>query len=385
MDTKKLKQLIEHGQSYWLDNLSRDLIRSGELKMRVQEEGLRGVTSNPKTFSDAIAKSDAYDSDIRRLADGGEATESIYDSLMIEDIISACDVLRPVFDESGGTDGFVSLEVDPRLARHTEATLKEARRLSEAVLRPNCMIKIPGTEEGLLAIEEALFEGINVNITLLFTLGRYKQVVTAHQRAMDRRRQAGERLDAVASVASFFLSRIDTLADELIDHRHTEDSPNQLAYGCRGELGLALARLVYRQFEESYRDSPSWQSLAASGGKVQRPLWASTGAKDPAYKSTKYVDPLIAPDTVTTMPEATIEAFAKEGTVAPESIKQSKKEPTDVLDDLVSVGIDLGYVGRRLEDEGIQKFIDPYEAAIEAIKGQMTSMNHAGSIDPSGR
>lgn len=160
MDTKKLKQLLEQGQSYWLDNLSRDIIRSGELKKRVQEEGLRGVTSNPKTFSDAISKSDAYDSDIRRLADGGEEVESIYDSLMIEDIISACDVLRPVFDESGGTDGFVSLEVDPRLARHAEVTLREARRLHGAVSRPNCMIKIPGTEEGLLAIEEALFEGI---------------------------------------------------------------------------------------------------------------------------------------------------------------------------------------------------------------------------------
>jgi len=373
MDAKKLKQLLAYGQSYWLDNLSRDIIRSGELNKRVKEQGLRGVTSNPKTFSDAIAGSDAYDSDIRRLADSGETLESIYDALMVEDIVNACDVLRPVYDASGGADGFVSLEVDPRLARHSEPTLQAARRLNEAVSRPNCMIKIPGTEEGLLAIEEALFEGINVNITLLFTLGRYKQVVTVHQRAMDRRRQAGKPLAPVASVASFFLSRIDTLVDELIDHRDTEGARNQLAHSCRGELAVALARLVYRQFGESYNDSPAWQSLAANGAKPQRPLWASTGTKNPAYKSTKYVDSLIAPDTVSTMPEATTEAFAKEGTVQANSISEAGREPTEILETLTEVGIDLGYVGRRLEDEGIQKFIDPYEAAIETIEEQVNS------------
>jgi len=332
------------------------------------------VTSNPKTFSDAISGSDAYDRDIRRRSGQGEDVESIYEALMVEDIRKACDVLHPIFEKSGGTDGFVSLEVDPRLARHPELTLQEARRLSEAVSRPNCMIKIPGTEEGLPAIEEALFEGINVNITLLFSLGRYKQVVAVHQRAMDRRRKAGQHLEPVASVASFFLSRIDGLVDELIDHRHVRHAPNQLAYQCRGELAVALARLVYREFEKSYRDSPVWQSLAAEGATVQRPLWASTGAKDPAYKATKYVDPLIAQDTVSTMPEATAEAFASEGIVQANSISQATKEPSEIVDDLYRSGIDLAYVGQRLEDEGIQKFIDPYEAAIESIEEQVDSM-----------
>lgn len=373
MDAKKLKQLIQHGQSYWLDNLSRDIIRSGELKKRVKEQGQRGVTSNPKTFSDAVSGSDAYDSDIRRLAGDGVSTESIYDALMIEDIQNACDVLRPVFDQSGGTDGFVSLEVDPRLARHSEPTLNEVRRLNEAVSRPNCMIKIPGTEEGLPAIEEALFEGINVNITLLFTLGRYRQVVAAHQRAMDRRQQADESLASVASVASLFLSRIDVLVDQLIDHRHVAGNPNQLARACRGELAVAVARLVYREFAASYHNSTVWQSLAANGAKAQRPLWASTGVKDPAYKPTKYVDPLIAPDTVTTVPESTAEAFAKEGTVQANSISKASREPTEILDDLARVGIDLGYAGQRLEDEGIQKFIDPYEAAIESIEEKINT------------
>ena len=373
MNANKLRQLIQHGQSYWLDNLSRDIIDSGELKKRVEEQGLRGVTSNPKTFSGAVSESDAYDSDIRRLAGVGVPTEMIYDTLMIEDIKRACDVLRPVFDNSGGTDGFVSLEVDPRLARHREPTLEEARRLSEAVSRPNCMIKIPGTEEGLPAIEEALFEGINVNITLLFTLDRYRQVVAAHQRAVDRRKQAGESLESVASVASFFLSRIDVLVDELIDHLHTDKAPNQLAERCRGELAVALARLVYREFEASYQKSPAWQSFAADGAKVQRPLWASTGVKDPAYKPTKYIDSLIAPDTVTTMPESTIEAFAGEGTVRANSIDGGTRDPAEILDELARVGIDFAYVGKRLEDEGIQKFIGPYEAAIKSIEDQVNS------------
>lgn len=373
METKNLKQLLDCGQSYWLDNLSREMIETGELEHRVQEQGLRGVTSNPKTFADAVQSSDRYDSDIRRLSGEGQDVETIYDHLMVDDIIKACDQLRPVYDSSGGKDGFVSLEVDPRLARHTEATLVAARRLHGAVDRPNCMIKIPGTEEGLPAIETALAEGIHVNITLLFSLGRYKQVVTAHQRAIDRRRKAADSLQPVASVASFFLSRIDVLVDELLGHRHTAASPNDLAGRCKGQLAVALAAMVYDQFTRSYLESTGWQALAADGAMAQRPLWASTGTKDPDEKSTKYIDPLIARETVTTMPEKTVKAFAEEGTVKEDSILHRDRSPEKIVEDLSKLGIDLDYVSRRLEDEGIQKFIDPYEQAVASISEKIES------------
>ncbi|HKK18168.1 MAG TPA: transaldolase [Opitutales bacterium] len=371
MDSTKLKQLLDCGQSYWLDNLTRDMIENGELKKRVEDEGLRGITSNPKTFGDSIRESDRYDADIKRLAGEGEDVETVYEALMVEDIQNACDILRPVYDESDGRDGFVSLEVDPRLARHTEATIEAARRLFQSVDRPNCMIKIPGTEEGLAAIETALFEGINVNITLLFSQGRYKEVVAAHQRALDRRRQAGKPVESVASVASFFLSRIDVLVDELIGHRHTKAAPNDLLAGRRGQLAIALARIVYREFEKDYKDSSAWQGLAADGAQPQRPLWASTGTKNPDDKPTKYIDPLIAPQTVSTMPEKTIEAFAESGTVAENAISESDTPSAQVIEDFAGGGIDLEYVSQRLEDEGIQKFIDPYEEAVESIREQI--------------
>lgn len=373
MDTKNLKQLLECGQSYWLDNLSREMIETGELETRVKEQGLRGITSNPKTFADSVQSSDRYDSDIRRLSGEGKDVEAIYEHLMVDDIIRACDLLRPVYDESEGKDGFVSLEVDPRLARHTEATVAAARRLYEAVDRPNCMIKIPGTEEGLPAIETALAEGINVNITLLFSLGRYKQVVTAHQRALDRRRKTGDSAKPVASVASFFLSRIDVLVDELLGHRHTPASPNELAGRCKGQLAVALARQVYEQFTRSYLESSSWQALAADGALAQRPLWASTSTKAPGEKATKYIDPLIAKETVTTMPEKTVKAFAEEGTVEEDSILHQDGSPEKIVEELSKLGIDIDYVSQRLEDEGIQKFVDPFEEAIASIGEQIES------------
>lgn len=363
---KNTAALIEHGQSYWLDDLSREMLDSGELKKRVEEEGLRGVTSNPKTFADSVKGTDKYDGDIRRMRDEGKNTEAIYESLMVEDVSRACDALKSVYVKSDGADGFVSIEVDPRLARQTEPTIQAARRLWSAVDRPNCMIKIPGTEEGIPAIETVLAEGIHVNITLLFSLGRYKQVVAAHQRALERRRQAGDALEKVASVASFFLSRIDVLVDELLDHRTLPGADESMARRLRGKMAICCAQQVYREFE-AFLDSTSWQSLQADGARIQRPLWASTGTKDPAYSETRYIDALIAKHTVNTMPAKTIRAFNESGSLKAQAIEENADQAEDIIQRIQKLGIDPEYVSQRLEDEGIQKFIDPFEAAMDRV------------------
>jgi len=362
-----LNQLIEHGQSYWLDDLTRSMLDNGELERRVKEEGLRGITSNPKTFSDSLLENEAYRTDIRRMASEGFDDEGIHEAMMVDDVTHACDVLRPVYDESDGIDGFVSIEVDPRLARQTEPTIQAARRIFAAVDRPNCFIKIPGTEEGLPAIETCLADGINVNITLLFCLGRYKQVVAAYQRALDARRKSGQPPGEVASVASFFLSRIDVLVDELLSHRISPRSDESNLSRLRGQTAVAMARQVYAEFGKSF-DGSAWNSLAADGARVQRPLWASTSTKTPDLPDTYYVDSLVAADTVNTLPAKTIDAFRDHGTAKADAIRALAGTPEALLNDLAAAGIELGYVSQRLEDEGIQKFIDPYEEAIAHIR-----------------
>lgn len=363
----KTAKLLDHGQSYWLDDLSREMLDSGELEQRVKNDGLRGITSNPKTFADSIQGSDAYSSDISFLRKEGKTTEAIYESLMVDDVVRACDLLKDVYDESGGDDGFVSIEVDPRLARHTEATIQAARRLWSAVDRPNCMIKIPGTEEGIPAIETALAEGINVNITLLFSRGRYKQVIAAYQRAMDQRRKAGKSLDDLASVASFFLSRIDALVDELLEHRALPSAEKNLARQLEGRMAVASAKQVYREFQ-SFVEGPTWQSLQADGAALQRPLWASTSTKNPNYSKTLYVDTLIAKHTVNTMPAKTVQAFNESGTLEPQTILENVDTVDDDVSRISAIGIDLDYVSQRLEDEGIQKFIDPFKEGLKQVE-----------------
>jgi len=366
-----LLQLQDLGQSYWLDNLSRQMLDSGSLARRIEQAGLRGVTSNPATFSAAISNSGDYDADIWRLFSDGLDGEEIFTELMVRDVRRACQLFTEVYETSGGADGYVSIEVDPRLARHSEATLEAARDLSRRVDQPNCLIKIPGTPEGLPAIEQALAEGIKVNITLLFSVERYHAVARAYQRAMQRRVDAGESIAEMHSVASFFLSRIDVLADELLSHRllpgsGSTDSP--LA-GMFGMTALYEARRAYAAFEELFQD-PDWLRLEQNNGsKVQRLLWASTGSKNPAYSSTLYVDHLIADRTVNTMPEATIEAFNQEGKPHPESIRRfDLHQANRHREQLIQLGIDPGRLAQRLEDEGIQKFIDPFGSAVEAIR-----------------
>ncbi len=361
-----LQQLIEHGQSYWLDNLSRAMIRDGELERRVAREGLRGVTSNPSIFDKAISKGEEYDEQIRDLVEQERSISEIYDALTVADVRDACDVLRRVYDESDGDDGFVSLEVSPYLAHDAEASLAEARRLFAAVDRPNLFIKIPGTPAAVPAIEEALFLGINVNITLLFSIESYEAVARAYVRALERRVAAGKPLAAVASVASFFLSRIDVLVDELLGHRiraevRSAPHPELLL----GKAAVANAKLAYQSFRRIFAGD-RWTALQSKGARVQRVLWASTSTKDPLYGDVRYVEPLIGADTVNTMPAATIAAFADHGVVA-DTLEEGIEESRRVVDDLRSVGIDLERVTWQLLNEGVQKFIDPYDDLMSTL------------------
>jgi len=366
--TNPLLQLMQYGQSYWLDDLTRGMITSGELQQRVTEQGLRGITSNPSTFHKAISDSQDYDTQIERLVHDGDDAAQIYEHLAVADIQEACDILQPVYTDSDGTDGFVSLEVSPHLAHDAEATMHEVRRLSKAVDRPNVLIKIPGTPAGIPAIEEMLYEGINVNITLLFAIKDYEAVAQAYIRALERRMAEHLPLRNVASVASFFLSRIDVLVDELLSHRlpaagSKSDGPR--ADQLMGQTAVANAKLAYQSFKRIFAGD-RWQALTAEGARVQRPLWASTSTKNPAYRDVCYIEPLIGPHTVTTMPADTIAAFADHGVVEP-TVEANLDQAHQILRDLEDVGINLDYVTQRLQDEGVQKFIDPYDALMDAL------------------
>ena len=362
-----LRELIEHGQSYWLDNLTRDMMRDGSLERRVRDEGLRGLTSNPAIFHKGITTGDDYERQIVALTLEGRTAIQIYEELVVSDIREACDILRPVYDESGGVDGYASLEVNPYLVHDTEGSLEEARRLWNAVERPNLFIKIPGSAAGVPAIEQLLVEGINVNVTLLFSLHAYESVVQAHVTALERRLLQGLPVDKVHSVASFFLSRIDVLVDELLGQRVVPGREGEtLAQHLFGEAAVASARLAYQQYLEVFGEE-RWKAVSAAGGHAQRLLWASTSTKNPLYDEIRYVEPLIGRDTVNTMPEATIEAFARRGQIAPDSIEQDVEGAKHVMDSLRSVGIDIDRVTQQLLDEGAQKFLDPFDALIGTL------------------
>lgn len=364
-----LLKLIEYGQSYWIDNLTRKMIKTGELERRVKEEGLRGVTSNPSIFNNAISKSTDYDDQIGRLVQEGKSIHEIYEALVVKDVQDACDILRPVYEQSGGMDGFVSLEVSPYLGHDADGTKEEARRLSGAVNRPNCFIKIPGTRAGIPVIEEMLYEGININVTLLFSIRSYEAVANAYIRALERRVEEKQPIDNIASVASFFLSRIDVLVDQLLGHRII---PWKTRWGdvwpeaLLGKAGIASAKLAYQSFKRIF-SGEGWQKLAENGARLQRPLWASTSTKDPLYSDVRYVEPLIGPHTVNTMPGETIAAFADHGKLAENSIEQGLAEARRVFSDLEKVGIDIDFVTTQLVNEGIQKFIDPYNALMTTL------------------
>lgn len=366
---KSLLKLIDCGQSYWLDNLTRKKITSGELKKRVTEEGLRGITSNPAIFNKAISESTDYDLDIEKFAKKGYSPEEIYEHLVIKDIQDACDILRPVFDQTHGLDGYLSLEVSPHIAHHTEKTKSQVRDYFQRTKRPNCFIKIPGTEEGIPAIEEMLYEGININITLLFSVKMYEKVAQAYINALERRVKDNKPIDSIASVASFFLSRIDILVDQLLAHRilDPKDPTSQLAKKLLGTIAIANAKMAYQSFKKNFQGN-RWEKLLKKGARIQRPLWASTSTKNPEYNDVMYVEPLIGKDTVNTLPDETIKAFGDHGKVQCGTVEQDIEKAQQDLQNLKKVGIDLDFVTGQLVNEGIQKFIDPYDALMQSIE-----------------
>ncbi len=364
-----LRQLSQYGQAYWIDNLTRRMIKNGELKTRVTEYGLRGVTSNPAIFHKAIAGSNDYDAQIQHLVREGLAIQEIYEQLIVTDIQDACDILRSVYDETDGIDGYVSLEVSPYLAHDTQGTMQEVRRLWQAVERPNLFIKIPGTSRGAPAIEEMLYEGININITLLFSVRAYEAVAHAYIRAIERRVAERQPVHQVASVASFFLSRIDVLIDQLLGHRMQPATPHgqmPRAEQLLGKVAIANAKLAYQSFKKIF-SGPQWEALAAQGARVQRPLWASTSTKDPLYHDVRYVEPLIGPCTVNTMPYETIDAFADHGIVEAATLEGDLDEAQRVFSDLQRVGVEFDCVAWQLENEGVQKFIDPFDQLMKTL------------------
>jgi len=362
----------QYGQSIWYDNISREMIQSGELKKLLDEFGVVGMTSNPTIFEKAIGHGTAYDSAIRTMVD--RDAELIFDSLAIEDIQHAADLLRPVFERTHGVDGYISLEVPPLLASETEKTIVEAKRLFEAVGRPNVMIKIPGTPAGLPAIEETLFAGINVNVTLLFAVENHIEVMERYIRALERRVEAGLPIDHIASVASFFLSRIDVLVDKQLENNiraaQGRDIDRVTANSeLLGKAAIANAKVAYKRFKELFYGE-RFAKLRAAGGHVQRPLWASTGTKNPAYPDTLYVDSLIGADTVNTVPPATLVAFKDHGTAAP-TLDKNLDDAQVTLDKLAEVGVDMKMITQQLQEDGVELFLESFRKLIEGVQGKV--------------
>lgn len=362
MSTSRLGQLREFGQSFWYDNIRRGLLVDGTIQRMIDEDGLRGMTSNPAIFQKAIADSGDYDDAIREMAEAGKTALEIYETLAVEDIQAAADLLRPVYDQSAGADGFISLEVSPKLADDTAATIAEAKRLASAVDRANLLIKVPGTAAGLPAITELLASGINVNVTLIFSVGQYARVAEAFIAGLERRAEAGRPLDRTASVASVFISRVDTLVDRLLDD--TDDA--ERASLLKGRSAVAMAKLCYQCFKSAFDGEP-FASLRAKGARVQPCLWASTSAKDPALPDTCYVDPLIGPDTINTMPQVTVDAFGDHGQAAV-TIEEDVDQAEAAFRSLAKLGIDMEDVGRKLQDEGVTKFVEPFESLLASIE-----------------
>jgi transketolase len=363
-----LARLHDHGQSFWLDSLSRQILEDGTLATRVREQELSGITSNPAIFAKAMADSSLYDPRIRDALEDGGGAEEVYIALAIEDVRDACDLLLPTYHQSNGVDGFVSLEVSPHLAYDPVATLRQARSLWDAVERPNLLVKVPGTRPGLHATEILLYDGININITLLFGLDRYRETLQSYVRAMEKRLQAGRDLQSVASVASFFLSRIDVAVDRELrqrTHPRVEERIRHEADSSLGTAATANAKLAYATFREILA-SERWKFLEGQGARPQRLVWASTGTKDPDYSDVRYVEPLIGPQTVSTMSEPTADSFEDHGRVD-ETLTKGGAEAEDVMDRLVRLGIDLDAIAENLVSEGVQKFIDPYDALLARL------------------
>jgi transaldolase len=361
MAKSPLHELSEHGQSVWIDFLSRDMLRSGELERMMREDAVVGVTSNPTIFQKAISAGDAYDDQLREVLREERDAKEIFIRLASKDVGDALDLLRRVWDEGGGRDGYVSIEVDPNLAYDTEATLAEAKRLHQLIDRPNLFVKIPATKEGLPAIEEMISRGRSINVTLTFSLGRYAEVAEAYVRGLERLVDAGGDPGTVASVASFFVSRVDTEADRRLDEI---GGPDEL----KGQLAVANAKLAYQRYKEIFAGE-RWERLAEKGASPQRCLWASTSTKNPEYRDVLYVEELIGPMTVNTMPEETIRAFQDHGRVA-ETLEQGLDEARRTFERLAEAGVDYDDVTQTLEREGVEKFADSFTELLEGIRAK---------------
>jgi len=364
-----LLEISKQGQSIWLDLLSRKIMDSDELQKLIDEDGLGGLTSNPSIFEKAIGNGTDYDADIAKLAKTEENNESIFFGLAIKDIQRAADLFEPVYDKAHGEDGFVSLEVSPLLARDTEGTIEQARKLWKKVDRKNVMIKIPGTAEGLPAIRKCIGEGININITLLFGLPRYGEVIEAYLGGLEDRLNANEPIDQIASVASFFLSRIDVMIDPMLEDKGLME--------LKGEVAIASAKKAYQMYLEVFT-SDRFKKLEAKGAKPQRVLWASTSAKDPSFSDVKYVEALIGKNTINTLPKDTLEAFRDHGKVTNDLTKNLDRA-TKVLQLLKDKGIDLDRITQKLENEGIEKFNASFNTLLKGIEEQKKKTNPSHS------
>ncbi len=373
MTANPLVKLGRLGQSPWLDFIDRGLISSGRLLRLVSDDGIKGVTSNPTIFEKAISGGRDYDEQIQGIAGRGVGVMDAYKEIVTEDIRNAADVLRPVYDTSSGTDGYVSLEVDPDLAYDTERTIGRAEELFHSVHRPNVLIKIPGTREGLPAIEETIARGIPVNVTLIFSVKRYEEVAEAYLRGVEGLVARGKSAHRVASVASFFVSRVDTAVDRLLDEvipRWPGSPKAETAVSLKGKVAVANARLAYARFRELF-STPRWTELTSKGARVQRPLWASTGTKNPKYSDVLYVEELIGPNTVNTMPLATIDSFRDHGSVA-DTLTGREQEAKAILDDLGLLDIGIEEVCEQLVQDGVQSFTDSYRKLLAAIEKKLS-------------
>ena len=369
--------LKDYGQSVWMDNLSRDLLVSGELVQLIDSRDVHGITSNPAIFEKAIAGNKIYDQDIEAGVRAGQPVGKIYESLVFDDIRRACDVLKPIYESSSQLDGYVSLEVPPNLAHDAEGTLAEARRYAAAIDRPNLMIKIPGTPEGLQAVEQTIRDGINVNVTLLFSVQSYVDTAWAYIRGLEGRLADGHDISSMASVASFFLSRIDSKVDDMLDQlaADADDSKREQIATVKGKVAIANAKIAYQEYKKIIQ-SDRWQALVAKGAKVQRLLWASTSTKNPAYSDVMYVDELIGPDTVNTLPPNTIEACADHCDVT-SRIETDVDQAYSVIKTLSDVGVDLDQVMASLLAEGIDKFVKPFDKLMDSLVTKVKQLSPA--------
>ncbi|HJU03161.1 MAG TPA: transaldolase [Actinomycetes bacterium] len=375
--TSRLQQLTDQGVSVWVDSIARDWIQKGELRRLRDQFQVAGVTSNPTIFQKAMGEGSFYDDDIRRLAAEGVDARRIFESLALDDIRAAAADMEPVWERTGGVDGRVSFEVPPDIADDTEATISETRRLFDELARPNVFIKIPATAAGVPAIRASIADGINVNVTLIFSIQRYREVVEAYLSGLEALADAGGDLAEVASVASFFVSRVDTLVDPRL--QAIVDKGGEQAEAARSRLGTAAidnAKLAYEIFQQAF-SGPRWEALASAGARVQRPLWASTSTKNPDYRDVLYVEELVARDTVNTMPLDTIEAFADHGEVRGQTATEDLDRAHRLWSDLAALGIDEDEVGEQLDREGVEKFTDSYNGAVEAIEDKVRKLSRA--------